>query len=354
MKKIVRHVALAALAGCGIDNALVGGRCSDGFVLDGTTCVEIGAPPDVHVITPGDPPPSGDAGVVMSDASPPDATVEIDGSIVNPTDLPDATVDQPDAPKPLVCENALVACHGTCIPVANDGQNCGACGKICPSNICIKGVCQGATPGDVVLVGHDFTGAWNGSAQAKVLVNAVSIPTTDPIRVLSYEIGADAAAAAQARALVHAGIRREVSITNAGTADDLASTSLFLSYDVVILHDASGPDPATLGAKWSASLGAFTQKGGVVVALDGAGSQMPALLTATGLLQVGSHTVLPDGAHLLVSAPADVVGTQVLSPYAAFGKAVAFGGIPLADDTTWVIREDGGEAPPVVVHRVVR
>jgi hypothetical protein len=187
-----------------------------------------------------------------------------------------------------------------------------------------------------------------------VLVNAVSIPTTDPIRVLSYEIGANTAAVAQARALLHAGIRRDVAITTARSADDLASSSLFLSYDVVILHDASGADPAALGGSFGPSLATFTQKGGVVVALDGAASQMPALVTATGLLHVDSHAMLPEGTHLLVSAPADVVGTQVLSPYAAFGNAVGFGGVPAADDTTFVIREDSEDATPVVIHRVVR
>jgi len=73
-----------------------------------------------------------------------------------------------------------------CISVTSDAANCGACGKICPSNICIDGVCQGATRRRRPHR-HDYTNANEGSAEAKVLVNALSIPTTDPIRVLSYE-----------------------------------------------------------------------------------------------------------------------------------------------------------------------
>ena len=362
--------ALAAIAGCGVDNALVGGRCADGYVLAGTSCIEAPPPDGVRVIDPGNAPDGGahdGASAASSDAatdgaSDEDVVVarETDGSVVDtPLDAgvaeaPDAAIlPPPPPPPPLVCDASLVACHGACIDASGDGQNCGACGKICPSNICIAGVCQGATPGDVVLVGHDFTNAWTGSAQAKVLVDAVSIPTTDPIRVLSYEDGAPAAAVAQARALVTAGITRQVAFTTA-SADDLASPSLATAYDVVLVHDGSGSDPATLGASWSAALGTFTQKGGVVIALDGAASRMPELVTATGLLHVDAHAALPDGTHLVVAAPNDVVGTQVLSPYAAFGRAIAFSGVPAAADTTVVVREDAPDLVPVVIHRVVR
>jgi hypothetical protein len=344
-----RFIALFVLAGCGVDNAFIGGRCAEGFVSNGDACVSNLPPVLAQVIDPGNAPPS-----PSSDASIDGATVvtgETDAG-VSDSSVVDVTVtvthEEPDAAvQPLVCTDSLVACHGACIPVADDGANCGACGKICPSNICVKGECIGATPGDVVLVGHDFTDAWTGSAQAKVIVNAVSIPTTDPIRVLSYEEGANAPAVAQTKALIHAGIRREVRITRA-SADDLASPTLSSSYDVVILHDGSSDAPATLGAGWNASLGTFAQKGGVVIAIDGAASRMPELVTATGLLHVDAHTKLASDTHLTVDAPADVVGTQVLSPYAAFGSPVSFAGVT---DATTVISASGA---PVVLHRVVK
>jgi hypothetical protein len=341
--------ALLFLAGCGIDNAVVGGRCRDDLAQVDGRCVAV-APPNVNVIDPGNAPPApppppevtttGDAGpIVVGSGS---------TGVVGSQEAPDA-----GPPPALVCDGSLVACHGACIPVDHDGANCGACGKICPSNICVDGACVGSTPGDIVLVGHDFTNAWSGSAQAKVLVNAAAIPTTDPIRILSFEDGANAAAVTQAKSLVMTGVRgRGVSFTRA-TALDLESTTLALAYDVVILHDGSSDDPTGLGARWNQSLPLFAKKGGVVIALDGAASHMPELVTAANLLHVDAHTALASDAHLLVSAPNDVVGAQVLSPYAAFGNAVSFSGLSAAEDTSFVIRDET-TSEPVVVHRTIR
>lgn len=363
VSRITALLAIAAAAGCTLDNALVGGRCSDGFLESGQECVPESS----------DPAPSGSStpNAVTDSSAPLDAGSDAPDSVDLPdafvpdssvpdTSAPDAEEDAspPDtgAPDVLVCSAPLVACRGVCIPVDSDGQNCGACGKICPSNICVAGVCQGATPGDVVVIGHDFAEAWLGSAQAKVLLNAVTIPTTDPIRILSYEDGASPLAVAQVRALVTAGVHgRGVQIVRAPDATFLTAPSLSTLYDVVLVHDGAGATPSALGASWATGLGTFTQKGGVVVALDGASTDMPSLLTATGLVSIASHTTLLEGTHLEVSAPADVVGTQVLSPYAAIGVTVGFGSV-LAPDLTVVVREKtvAGDGAPVVLHRTVR
>ncbi len=260
------------------------------------------------------------------------------------------TTDE-SVPGMVFCDLGYTACGETCESLADDGHNCGACGKICPSNICVNGECMGAMAGDVVLVGHDFTNAWDGSAQAKVLVNALSIPTTNPIRVLSYEDGADPAAVSQALELMNAGVHgRKVKITHA-TKANLDSMSLALSYDVVVLHDAGD---ASLGVRWKNSLPHFAEKGGVVVALDGGNSHMSDLVSSATLLGVTGHAKLAEGTHLLVSMPGDVVGTQVLSPYAAFGPPVAFSGVETGPDVTWVVRVDDPGAAPVVVHKSVK
>ena len=351
-------VSLSFAAACGIDSALVGGRCRDGMAQEGRTCVS--PTPSVTLITPTEPP-TGAPVVSLSN----DASVDVSP----PVKVPDPTEKKPDRdaevdlppppPPPLVCAAPLVACHGACISVASDASNCGACGKICPSNICIAGECQGAMPGDVVLIGHDFTNAWSGSAQAKVLVNAISIPTTDPIRILSYEEGAPVGTVAQTKALATAGIKgRSIDVTVAASASALADTELAKRYDIVLIHDASAGDASATGASWSTSLGGFTTRGGVVIALDRGTSPMPELLSSSGLLTVTSHVLLPDGTHLAVAGAADVVGAQVLSPYAGFGAPVSFQGVgaPSAD-LGWVIRATGPESTlgdPVVVHRIVR
>jgi len=360
--------ALSLLAGCGSEASVVGGRCRAGMELHGSTCVT----PTIVLISPNDPPTtdgaSGSSSAVTTMPTPvrPTPPSFAPDPFKNPFQrdpeaVPPPQLDPPVPPPPpveLVCDAPLVACHGVCIPVASDGHNCGACGKICPSNICINGECQGVTPGDVVLIGHDYTNALSGSAQTKVLVNALSIPTTDPIRVLSYEDGASANAVNAAKSLAAAGIHgRDVQYTVARSGADLGSSTLARSYDIVLIHDASAGDPVTTGASWIDSLGTFTAKGGVVVALDNGLSPMPELLSSSGLLAVTSHTLMADGTHLAVTDAADVVGAQVLSPYAGFGPSITFQGMAEPSvDFDWVVRTtvDGTLGDPVVLHRIVR
>jgi len=352
--RAIAFLSLALAVGCGLENSVVGGRCRDGMLLQGGSCI---TPADPTLITPRTPPtgttsaapimPSGPTASVPS-AAPPFPTVTAPENPV--TALP---------PEETTCLEPLVLCHGVCIPAESDAENCGACGKICPSNICVNGECQGATPGDVVLIGHDYTNAFVGSAQSKVLVNTLSIPTTDPIRILSFEDGADPAAVAQLRSLATASIKdRQVMFTRAAAASSLASATLGRNYDVVIINDASAVDPVATGARWAAPLNTFAAKGGVVLAIDLGTSAMPQLLSSAGLFTMTGHTTLPVETHLMVTAAADVVGAQVLSPYAAFSPPVSFQGMaPSSPDFNWVVRvtkPDDSAGDPVVVHRIVR
>lgn len=353
--------AAAVVAGCGLESSLVGGRCAPGLSLVGNECV----PPSPTLITPTDP---AEEPIVSVSGS-------VDGSAPRPVSPPFVEPPAPfpfDPAQPIVplvpeedasvpdleCIVPLVACRGECIPVDTDPLNCGACGKICPSNICVAGECQGATPGDVVLIGHDFIGASSVTAQAKVIANALSIPTTDPIRVLSFDGNAPLSAIEATEDLAVTGIKgRKVRITRAASASSLTSSTLSQRYDVVLIHDAGSGDPAARGASWSTSLGTFALKGGVVVAVDDGTSPLPQLLSSAGLLTVASHAVLPLGTHLVVAAPADVIGAQVLSPYATTNAPVAFQGVTAESaDVRWVVRQSDvlGAGDPVVVHRVVR
>lgn len=368
--------ALSLLAGCGSEASVVGGRCRDGMELQGRACVA--PPPALALILPGAPPSGASGSSPASDGSnvgpattparptPPSFVLDpntnpyqIDPEAVLPPQL-DPPIDlPPPQPIALVCEAPLVACHDLCIPVDSDPLNCGSCGHVCRSNICVAGECQGATPGDVVLIGHDYTNAWAGSTQAKVLTNALGIPLSDPIRVLSYEDGARPNAVAQVKALAGAGISgRKVEFTAADSASAVATEMLGTSYDIVLIHGAASGDAAAIGVSWASALGRFTMQGGVVIALDSGLSPMPQLLTSSGLLSVSSHTSLASGTYLAVTGAADVVGAQLLSPYAGFGAPVTFQGIgaPSAD-LDWVIRTAGSGdtfGDPVVVHRIVR
>ena len=373
-------LALAFASGCGSENSVVGGRCAAGMEMSGGSCVADA--PEVTLITPADPPSRQFAGTTATPPKKGETPVTTTLPLANPDPIsqpptddpveelaPEETVPvalppspplPPPPPPPLVCDAPQIECRGACISVQSDPTNCGACNKMCPSNICVAGECQGATPGDVVLIGHDYQVASGPTAQSKVLVNALSIPSSDPIRVLSYEDGADANTVADTNALAAYCMLsgRKLRITRADGAGALASDSLARSYDVVLIHGVSSGDPAVLGLSWSASLGGFAAKGGVVVALDDGSSPMPQLMSSSGLITVASHTKLPVGTRLSVSAAQDVIGAQVPSPYAAFGMPVSFQGIPAAsDDLTWVVRAQdasGLRTDPVIVHRIVR
>ena len=339
-------------AACGVESALVGGTCKPGYVEYAGSCVAApsGTSPTFDPKDPSKPTVTPKGPVTLaprpSFEEPPPFEP---GPSVEP---PGRSAGRSAGP---VCADPLVACRGECISVESDPLNCGACGRICPSNICVARECVGATPGDVVLIGHDMKNALGGSSQAKVLTNAVSIPTTDPIRVLSYEAGADATTAARVRALLGAGIRNRAVRFTSASAQSIEQGGLYADYDVVLVHGAAGDDPMRLGNRWSTALQTFTEKGGVFVALDSGASDVPALVNATGLLAVESHVPLAGATQFVVSGAADVVGTQVLSPFAAFGASVGFVGVQdVSPDLTWVVRTDGGESLPTVIHRVVR
>lgn len=330
---------------CGTD-ALIGGSCREGYdVRDGICALVAGTDPAT--------------GNVVPTPIPTDSPIKsrVDGGLPLPSDIPPAptVVIPPYPPAPLQCAAPTVACRGECLDVGEDDPlNCGACGRTCPSNICVAGACQGATPGDIVLIGHDMSSARAGTVQAKVLGNAVGIPTTDPIRVLSYEEGQAAPVVAATRSVAAAGVgSRKVEFTTA-TVPALDDMNLYAEYDVVLFHGA-GPSPHVNGARWSASLEKFTKAGGVVVAVDRGDSDVPGLVDSTGLLKVTGHTLLPASTKFTVASSSNVVGYKLLSPYVASGTSGSFTGVePQSSDVTWVVLTADSAAAPVVIHKSAR
>jgi hypothetical protein len=344
---------LFVLAACNVDNAIVGGKCREGFsAVDGVCKASApsssdssegdrfgdGTPAAPTSDDPANGTPDGGAGGNLFDAG--------GGITTSSVVVGDVTV-----PATLHCDAPLVACRGACIPVASDGDNCGACGKICPSNICIDGECQGALAGDVIVLGHEYASSWSSSAQAKMLANAVSIPTTDPIRVLAFD--GDHPGAAAERSLIATTIRfRGVSYSAADEAA-LEATDLARRFDVVLVHD-TGAASSELGTRWSTALDTFTKKGGIVIALDDGKSDVPAFLTASGLLSIEGHAMLASGTQVAIEKPNDALGMQVLSPYAPTGASVGFLGVSSAADVTVVARTNDEAALPTAIHRFVR
>lgn len=391
---------LPLVAACGSESALVGGECAAGYSAQQGVCVSNAqagtassdptpSVPGVTPISTADPTepgapgtpsvpetpstPSSDAGAPdsASPETPPDGGADdggadgggaADGGAADggaddggtPTDPPVVIVTPPEPPPPVTCAADELACKDVCVAVKTDGQNCGACGRICPSNICIDGVCQGATPGDIVVIGHDMTHAEDFSTHAKVFKNAVHLPTTDPLRVLAFEEDAATELVVKVRALAGSSLGARSFVFGQAAPAALEDGNLYASWDVVLVDAVSAVNAASYGARWATALDTFTRKGGVLVALDDGGGDVPGFFLATGLVNLGAHAPVPSGTPFVVSAPGDTVGAQLLSPYASFGSSVAFvGAPPSTNDFAWVVKPVTPDLDaPTVVHKI--
>jgi hypothetical protein len=308
--------AFVVLSACAVDNGIVGGECATGYVRCGHACCV--APPTATANNP----PESDSGLGPDD---------------------DGGGAQPDAG----------ADTGSTGPVG------GSCGKVCPSNSCQNGLCQGNAAGHVIAVGHDYeTSPSPASSQARVLSNAVLLSLSNPVRVLSYERYVSAKATANLKGLVQTAAQlqgRKVAFTSVVVDAAVPAMLDINAYDVLLVPDQRGApsgDLATLGGGWkqSGKIDAFLHGGGVVVALDGGSGvhEMPAFLGAADLLATTSSTVVTGA--LTVIAPNDAVGVGVVSPYVPTAGTVTLDTEPNGGTVVHVVTKQG---LPVVVHKVV-
>lgn len=262
-----------------------------------------------------------------------------------------------------LCDLPTSNCGGVCVDESTDPDNCGACGRVCQSSICTAGVCQGAANGDIVYIGHDYSGTPFGTSQARELANAVFLGPSNPIRILSFEKFSDPTSVAKAKSIINQAATasgRTIAFTVTTTTTDIPSNLVLANYDVLLVYDqvtAPAGTLATIGTSWSSTLTSFTHLGGVFITLDGDGSldagagEMPLFETATGQLIVSSHTSMPIGTLMTVTAPSDAVGNAVVSPYAARKSSSHFTTEPNTGNVVYVAIEQTS-TQPVVVHKI--
>jgi hypothetical protein len=395
--------AIALASACSDDNALIGGACAAGYTPSGSQCFPSPADgstddaadsagdaladatdaTDAPNDSPSDAPPfdgrrsdagendSGDdgsndgtAGDAADACTPPyDTPAHCGDCFTVCSGMNDACklVDGGYACVPL-CDPPLSECSGQCYDLHNDPLNCGSCGHMCPSLLCLNSVCEGSTAGGIVFIGHDYETTQPATSQAHVLSNAVFLPQSNPLDVLSYEHYSSANAVAHVDTILNtvaSQVGRTLVISHTSNDSDIPNTLTVAKYSVLIVHDqgtAASGAMATLGASWASTLATFVQQGGVVVVLDGGTGigEMPQFSTATTLLSVSAQTSVSLGTPLTDVAPADAVGLGVISPYGAGKSSVSITTEPNGGNVVYVIdiAGDAGSEPPVVVHKV--
>jgi hypothetical protein len=342
-----------ALAHCADMNSVVGGACAVGYVEQDNTCVPA-SPASTNndgglTQTDGQTPGNGGDGGQNGDAGPGSGS---DGSATNPSS---SLYTGPST----VCFAPEILCSGTCIDPTSDPNNCGSCGHVCPSNSCVASKCVGSAPGHVVVIGHDYTTSPTvASSQARVLSNATLIPTSNPLRVMSYEEYASGTAVSNAESLVNAEAKllgRGVSFVSVTSSSAVSSGINVTSYDVLLVHDQLNAPSGTLGAigsTWESdgNIATFLHAGGVVVVLTGGTgtAEMPALTTNAQLLSIQAESVISGSLDVL--APADAIGLGVVSPYIPKPSTVSLTTEADGGDVVWVVGQSGA---PVVVHKVM-
>lgn len=291
---------------------------------------------------------------------------------------PAAPLCQPDGEGSFecvpVCDPPLVQCQGECVLVPDaylsDPDNCGSCGRACPSDICQNGKCVGARYGNIALLCMDLNSAMTDSGPSDLLGNAVFMPATSPVKVLSYTRGATPAAVTKVHNLIKAegaSRGRDVVITEASAVATVVTDLNTTDYQVLLVHDldqAAAGAAAGTGTEWESgdTITSFTKAGGVVVVLDGSDGQgemhelisSANLLVESGLTMSGQTEITGD--LVFNKAPADVLGANVLNNFLATSHSCTFdtSGTPNSS-TVFVITDDepAGEGEPVVIHRVI-
>ncbi len=363
-------LALCAIAGC--FDAVVGYPCATGFSTCGELCVDLQSSTAncgacgqtcAGVCVAGSCQPAIDGGAVdgpedasnvdaATDAGPSDRPVDkapVDAPAV--VDAPPADASQTDASPDtaIACDGGMTVCGSRCVLLDRDPDNCGGCGKVCTSGLCMGSVCQAEGVGHLVVIGHDFI--VNRAGMNNLIGNAVLLTPSNQVTVLAYEGAARPGAIAGANAAIDQVTAARGRAWTRTTAAAGQVAALLSAHDVFLIYAQEMTDDTgliQLGKDWASALTAFLTGGKTVILLDGESARHGGtyqIAEAAGLITVDARAVVT-GDILTVVAPGDAVSLNVPRNYRAEMTSVAFD----SPDTVRVVASPGGDA--VVIHRI--
>ena len=290
-------VAVAgAAAGC---SSIVSDPCRSGYALVHGTCTATGAD------TP-------DAGPIFTVDTPPRLR-EDDGG---------APQDGGPGADALVCEAPTVLCHGACMDLSADPENCGHCGRVCASGICASSQCVGEVAGHIVAIGHDYSSA--DPAMDRLIANAVAGGGATSVRIGWWR---GTAAQTGAIAAAHQGLAQ-----TGRTAFDVAlgtiTADALTELDAVVIEPQVGDGDAAqaAGAQDQPALDAFLATGRIVVVLETIGGTSYRYAAGAGLFVVAPPLDV-SSSPVTVAQPANFVAAGVVSPYFARPGSVGYPGV---------------------------
>lgn len=263
-----------------------------------------------------------------------------------------------------LCELPLVECNSTCVDLNSDSDNCGQCGRACPSAICQGGQCIGARAGHIVIIGMNFRETTPDAQPTYLLGNAVLLPRFEPVKILAYTEFADPNVATAVDTTIGWAatsiIGRDVAITHVSQAQAVNDRLKKPDFDTFLVYEQAKAPSGTLadyGTQWAKTLESFSYVGGVIVILSGSTGvrEMPQFLTNSRLLEVSAETSV-SRSHIFNREQGDSIGTGVLDEFLAPWDTCTFDTPTPTDSSTVFVVTDGAPTPaerrPVVVHRI--
>ena len=263
-------------------SSLVSDPCEHGYELVGGHCVTMDRP---------------DATIGGGDSS--DGGPTGDGGMVTPPDAATCTAD-----------------------TTSDPDNCGQCGHVCPSGICVDSKCVGDLPGHIVAIGHDYS--HRHAAMVRVLGNAVALGTHRDVAVTVWQGTAGAALNERVLTAITDGMS-SVGRTWHPVALPPAPGTQFPNVDVLVVEPqgGNGDEVAASAAPWADDVTKFLQRGGVVVVLEGGTTVSYRFADATGLYTMAQPSDATDQVANMVDS-SDAVANHVITPYMAETSSAAF------------------------------